>query len=71
MFLAFAVMAIACVSCAGSAQNISKEQEAAWRKGPPATPPPEYKGNMLGVAKGPPPSANGPGAGAAASPQPK
>lgn len=55
--LAAAVVSFAIAGCAGDTSNGTKEQKEAWAKGPPKSPPAEYKGNGLGTPAAPPAAA--------------
>ena len=69
VLLALGTLGFCCVSCSGDANRVSKEQEAAWRQGPPKAPPAEYKGNMLG-SPGSAPAGKGNAAGGPGGPPP-
>lgn len=56
----FALMSVLLTGCAGPAQKVSKADEERYRHPPPG-PPPEYKGNQLGMPSSPPSMAPKPG----------
>jgi hypothetical protein len=62
-------IAFGLAGCAGDTSNGSKEQQEAWKKGPPKTPPAAYKGNALGTPAAPPAGAKT-GSGAPGTPPP-